>query len=108
MCKIRSLLLAGIVYGSCIIATVATSAKAEAQVVTSYYSGPTGEYYNYGVYPTGYYNYYNYSNPLGLSNWGGNTTPSGYPQWYVNYARWNRPYNSYQSPYYNPYRWRRW
>ncbi|MCE9563200.1 MAG: hypothetical protein K8U57_14245 [Planctomycetes bacterium] len=109
MRHIQSLALAALVYGGSIALTVATPTKADAQVVTSYYSTPYGGYYNYGVYPAGFYNYSSYYNyPGNWSNWGGNTTPSGYPQWYVNYVRWNRPYNSYQSPYYNPYRGRRW
>ncbi|MBA4191000.1 MAG: hypothetical protein C0467_23695 [Planctomycetaceae bacterium] len=106
MGQARSLALAVLVYGGCLGMTAVTPAKADAQIVTSYYSTPYVT--NYGVYPAGY-GVYNYAYPVYpvypsypiVPNWGGNTTPSGYPQWYVNYVRWNSPnYN----PYYNPYR----
>jgi len=103
MRHIQSLALAALVYGGSLGIAAMTPATADAQIVYSPYSGYTA---NYGVNPAGF-GYYNYNYayypptyyPPTWSNWGGNTTPSGYPQWYVNYMRWNRPNNAY-----NPYR----
>jgi len=103
MRHIQSLIVAALVYGGSLGVMASTPATADAQIVYSYYSTPYGGYAGNYVNPAGfgYYNYnynYNYANyPPVWSNWGGNTTPSGYPQWYVNYMRWNRPYNSYRG-----------
>jgi hypothetical protein len=110
---IRSLTATAIVYGGCLAATAATPASATAQIVYGSYIAPYATPYgSYGVYPAGVGYYSSYYSPYGTTaypsgwyNWGGNTTPSGYPQWYVNYARWNRPYSAYYNRGYFGRRW---
>lgn len=107
----RSVAVAVVVYGSCLALTAVSPSRADAQVVYSNYSvSPYGSAYNYQVYPAGF-GYYNYVQPQiyapawnypNWNNWGGNPHWTGYPQWYVNYVRWNSPGNPYRSG------WRRW
>lgn len=114
MRHVQTLTLAVLVYGGSLGVMAITPDRADAQFGYRYNITPYGAYSSsYGVNPAGYYNYnYNYANyptnyPTTWTNWGGNTTPSGYPQWYVNYRRWNRPNNAYYNPY-RGYPGRRW